>query len=500
MAETVLSSTSDSTTLTLGTDSLIIFGFPPDSTICRPLRRSSQTTWTIPYYNILWAECLSNQVVIKYARPRSKRQCHVCEIRNPVNSPNAAQWVDSLLDSAYPPNIIRAKRLRVLINPFGGQAKAVRLWERECEPIFAAANCQMQVERTTHRGHAQEIARELDVDSVDAVVCASGDGIPHEVFNGLAQQPQPRRAFHKVAVAQIPCGSGNAMSLNLHGTSSPSIAAVAIIKGVRMPLDLVAITQGNNQFYSFLSQSVGIVAESDLGTESIRWMGDFRFTWGFIVRLLGKTVYPAQVSILADGSDKDELIETHRLAVEGYRAAASKELNVDLPIPSMPSDEDRMPPLRYGTIQSPLPPQFHTQEMPDLGNFYAGNMCWMSPDAPFFPCALPRDGFLDVVSISGLVSRLRAIKMMLSVEKAQLIRFHDVSYRKACAYRISPQPRRGGGWKSWISGEGGKVLEGCISIDGERVPFEPFQAEVLQGLATVLGKRRDLFEFNGVGV
>ncbi|KAF2861735.1 hypothetical protein K470DRAFT_256586 [Piedraia hortae CBS 480.64] len=47
---------------------------------------------------------------------------------------------------------------------------------------------------------------------------------------------------------------------------------------------------------------------------------------------------------------------------------------------------------------------------------------------------------------------------------------------------------------------GGQMLEWCISIDGERVPFEPFQAEVLQGLATVLGSRRDLFEFDGVGV
>lgn len=82
------------------------------------------------------------------------------------------------------------------------------------------------------------------------------------------------------------------MSWNLNGTDSPSLAALAVVKGIRTPLDLCAVTQvvdGEEQRYvSFLSQSVGIVAESDLGTDHLRWMGDARFTWGFLSRLLGE--------------------------------------------------------------------------------------------------------------------------------------------------------------------------------------------------------------------
>ena len=41
------------------------------------------------------------------------------------------------------------------------------------------------------------------------------------------------------------------------------------------------------------------------------------------------------------------------------------------------------------------------------------------------------------------------------------------------------------------------VAEEYISIDGEKVPFEPFQAEVHEGLGTVLAKRH-LYDAPGV--
>lgn len=59
-----------------------------------------------------------------------------------------------------------------------------------------------------------------------------------------------------------------------------------------------------------------------------------------------------------------------------------------------------------------------------------------------------------------------------------------MSYRKVLGYRIVPHKRPG-------------VVEEYISIDGERIPFEPFQAEVHAGLGTVLAKGH-LYEAPGV--
>lgn len=69
---------------------------------------------------------------------------------------------------------------------------------------------------TTHHGHAQEIARTIQLDQCDAVVTVSGDGLIHEVLNGFAEHTESIKALG-VPVAPVPTGSGNALSLNLLG-------------------------------------------------------------------------------------------------------------------------------------------------------------------------------------------------------------------------------------------------------------------------------------------
>lgn len=377
----------------------------------------------------------------------------------------------------------RHKRIKVLVNPFGGQGAAQKLYATEVEPLFRAAGCHVDVQETTHSGHAVELARDLAVDDYDVVACASGDGLPHEVFNGLAQQSKPRRALRKLAVVQIPCGSGNAMSLNLNGTDSPSFAALAIVKGVRTPLDLMAVTQGDKQFWSFLSQSVGIIAESDLGTENMRWMGNIRFSIGILTRLLGKTVYPAEVAFKEEIGNKQAIRSAYRLA-RSHHDDISNKMEWEAHRVVEGDQDDSLPPLRYGSILQDVPADWTNVSMPTLGNFYCGKMAYMSSDVPFFPAALPSDNHIDMVNVDGTIPRLKAVEMMTAVEKNSMFDMDVVNYRKVSAYRISPRLR-----------PGQKV--GYISIDGERVPFEPFQVEIVGGLGTVLSRHGAVYEFEG---
>ena len=496
-------------TLTLGTDALIVLdeGLKhrrAAENCCGLLPQFSKTTKAIPFYNVLWAELNQFDLTIKYAQ-QEKNRCAVSYIAYALTDKSlhehAKQWVERLLSRAYPPNTTRLKRIKVLINPFGGQGSAQKLWQREIEPIFAAAKCDVDVERTAYRGHAAEIAEQLDVNAYDVVACASGDGTPHEVFNGLAKQKDAKAALRKVAVVQLPCGSGNAMSLNFNGTGdSPSLAALAIVKGVRTPFDLVCITQGNKTYYSFLSQAVGIIAETDLGTENLRWMGPMRFTWGVLVRLLGKEIYPAEIAVAVENDDKKAIKEAYRKDVQMLQATGGKNLHFDEAESELSAP---FPQLRYGRVQDPLPSSFQREDHPTLGNFYVGNMCWMTADAPFFATSLPSDGKMDMIDISATIPRLTGLRMLATSGDGSLINFPEVGYRKVAAYRITPQqqpiPERQGVRKrfgQWLGG--GKSREGLIAIDGEKVPFEPFQAEVIRGLGTVLSKRPGLYEWEGL--
>lgn len=104
----------------------------------------------------------------------------------------------------------------------------------------------------------------------------------------------------------------------------------------------------------------------------------------------------------------------------------------------------------------------------------------MAPDGNFFPSALPSDGYMDLVMIDGDLPTIKATRTLLAVETGKFFGLPQVQYKKISAYRIIPRDQE----------------DGYISIDGERIPFEPFQAEMCKGLGRVLSKGR-VFEAEG---
>lgn len=109
-------------------------------------------------------------------------------------------------------------------------------------------------------------------------------------------------------------------------------------------------------------------------------------------------------------------------------------------------------------------------------------MGWMTPDANFFPAALPNDGFMDLIVINGDIPRLKAISLQTSLDSGQFFNSPLVSYQKISAYRLVPRNVEGGG---------------NISIDGERLQFQGFQAEVHPGLGMTLSKSGRRYEAPG---
>ncbi|KAH9903992.1 diacylglycerol kinase catalytic domain-containing protein [Xylariomycetidae sp. FL2044] len=444
-------------------------------TVCGVSLGGTLSDLEIPFYNILWAQLADQSLIIDYAKHTSKK--HLCATKLsydigslPVASVEA--WIEALLAKAYG-SAQRQKRAKVLVNPHAGPGGADKIWEHDVKPLFEAARMSLDVVRTKYSGEAIDICQQLDIDAYDIVVPCSGDGLPYEVFNGLGQRPDARKALHQLAVAHIPCGSGNAMSCNLNGTHLPSLAALAIIKGVRMPMDLMSVTQGAKRMLSFLTQSVGIIAEADLGTENMRWLGAARFDIGVTTRVFSKKVYPCDISIKVEIQDKAQ-VKAHYGREQGQnglgqrREAQSSERSstTDLDI------GEGLPPLRYGTVNDKLPDDWETTSRDKLGNFYCGNMAWVAPDANFFPAACPNDGLMDVVVNDGNLSAVKYVELLTSTGSGRFFDNPHMSYRKVVAYRFTPRDQK----------------DGYISIDGERVAFEPFQVEIHQGLGTVISK------------
>jgi sphingosine kinase len=342
---------------------------------------------SIPLYNVLWAEVAENILTVDYAHNVSKTKLRPAKFTGKIAEECAAEvqeWIQTLLSRSYG-RAKQQKRAKVFVNPHAGPGGAEKRWTKDARPLFEAARMKLDVVRTTYSGEAVELSEKIDVDAFDTIVSCSGDGLPHEVFNGLGKRPDAKIALKKIAISHIPCGSGNAMSCNLYGTHRASLAALAIIKGIETPMDLVSVTQGDRRTLSFLSQSLGIVAESDLGTENLRWMGGARFTYGLVARIFQKKLYPCDIAVKTEIEHKDGVKEHYK------RSRSNPSLN-DLAksqegdsngqsVTRQESDttdtisgEDGLPPLKYGTIQDDLPSDWELIPHQKLGNFYCGNV------------------------------------------------------------------------------------------------------------------------------
>jgi sphingosine kinase len=345
------------------------------SNFCGVPYGSAPSELRIPFYNVLWAEALDNTITVDYANEKGK-QVLADKISYPLGDiplVKAQSWTEALLEHAYGP-AQRQRRAKVLVNPHAGPGGAVKIWTQQVEPLFKAARMILDVEYTKSQGAAIGISEKLDIDKYDIIVPCSGDGLPHEIFNGLGMRPDAGRALRQLAVAPIPCGSGNGISCNLNGSHIPDVAALAVIKGVRTPMDLMSVTQGHTRTLSFLSQSIGIIAHCDLGTEHLRWMGPARFDYGAVKGAVTHLSVPITVSVKTQVADKDEvktMFARERLAQAKEDFAATRE-KVAIRTPS--NGTDGLPPLQYGTVNDKLPEDWITTEHKKMGNFYCGGV------------------------------------------------------------------------------------------------------------------------------
>ncbi|TIA72573.1 hypothetical protein E3P92_02181 [Wallemia ichthyophaga] len=371
---------------------------------------------------------------------------------NPLNM-SIEQARDFLHGLRVKAGIPRARKLKVLVNPVGGQGNAIRYYNERVFPILRSSGCTVDLQMLEYKLHAFDIAKEMDL-SYDAIVCVSGDGAVHEVLNGFLHHQNPIKAI-QTPLCPIPAGSGNSLSLCLLGLEEGfdiSLATLNAIKGHAMPLDLFSIMQGNKRTLSYLTQATGLMADLDIGTEDMRWLGDTRFVIGYVRSLVRNAPCPCEIYIKVEHDDKNQMVNWVR------------ERHLDTPVPVPQYTGSELPKVQY-----PNGPEFDWEKVSDdISYLYAGQVPWVSRDLKQFPVSMPNDGFIDV-AVQLNVSRMQKIKAMDGAENGAMFFDDSLKYYKAKAYHFKPLQ-----------------TDGYISIDGESAPILPFTVEIMPSLARVL--------------
>ena len=131
------------------------------------------------------------------------------------------------------------------------------------------------------------------------IVVVSGDGLVHEIINGLMERNDWSTAI-QTPISQIGAGSGNAFSTSISFLSNETYQDVSLeklatsmaflmLKSKPEPLDLIKVQLANKQIiHSFLNIEWCIVADVDLESENYRYFGGLRFFIGMIKRIISK--------------------------------------------------------------------------------------------------------------------------------------------------------------------------------------------------------------------
>lgn len=405
---------------------------------------------------------------------------------------DAGAWAVQALRAAYPRTSSR-RRVLVICNPSGGKGHGQRVLEQIVVPTLKAARCDLTVVKTTHRGHAYQVASELDADAFDALACVAGDGTVHEVVNGLASRADAERAT-RLPLVPVPTGSGNGLFVSLHGAPAgfqARLACLSVIKGTAHQHELMAITQPARafdegtaakyvhrttaangeeyvQYYSFMSQAIGIMADIDIGTEWMRWLGDLRFTLGYLHGVLRNKPCPVDIDVLLGPHGTTSLQTMYERA---GNAASARAVDDE---PNRLSDVHA---LRHGSVVDDISPA--TKLNPDgatpsassawqrvdtvPSSVYAGKVPYVGRSLMAFPYVQPCDHLIDVLVQDQRTSAWRKIISTTHGETGDHIFDEGMHYLKVAAMRISPRVHAS--------------KHRYLSIDGEMMPYAAFQVE-----------------------
>uniref|UniRef100_H3CRL8 sphingosine kinase n=1 Tax=Tetraodon nigroviridis TaxID=99883 RepID=H3CRL8_TETNG len=211
----------------------------------------------------------------------------------------------------------RPRRLLLLVNPFSGRGQAMQWCQTQILPMIKEANISYNLIQTERQNHARELIREISLPEWDGIVIVSGDGLLHEVINGLMERPDWEQAI-KIPVGILPCGSGNALAGSINHNAGYDMClreslllncCFLLCRGGVRPMDVVSVTtspppSSNNhtapprRLFSFLSVAWGFVSDVDIESERYRGLGSARFTLGTLVRIASLRSYKGRLSFL----------------------------------------------------------------------------------------------------------------------------------------------------------------------------------------------------------
>lgn len=337
------------------------------------------------------------------------------------------------LCSSQQPSAVSPLRYLIVVNPQSGPKRSGgKLCETQVQPMLEQAGIEVDVCITTHPNHAQErmakSSTEEDIAGYDGLVLMGGDGVVHEAYNGLFARADKDELLKKLKIGVIGCGSCNGFSTSLAHGSHERYGIVAetflVAKGQSCWHDTSRYQTTTKSYSSFLTFSWAIIADIDIESEVLHWLGEPRNDIWAVLRILALRRYQATFSYLP-----------------------ATEATADNTI-TMPA------------LSDPVPSTWTTVE-DGFYLFWASHVTHAAMHTYHSPNSKFQDGIFEIMIVRGRISRYRMTRILLALESGNHVGMPGVEFVQCVAYRLV------------------KETPGSFNdIDGEAVEDGPIQAQV----------------------
>jgi len=354
----------------------------------------------------------------------------------------------------------RKKPILVLINPKSGTGHSMSMYTKQLVPELQSLGVRHELIKTEYAGHARKVASELDLDEYSGIACISGDGLVHEVYNGLYTRSDWDEKASRIPIGLVPGGSGCALNCSLlimnkqkldglnslGSAASARNVAVGAAKGRSTKLDLFEIEMKScekRKILSFVGVTFGVIADCDLGSEWLRFMGYIRTYFYVVGRIIKPKEYRAKLSYLPHPVD---------------------------PASGRPVPGETLPEVRLPALSSPVPDSWTTIE-DEFRIAYALNLSHLDPATMFAPQSTLGDGVMWL-AVVGQITFADSLKWLANSDKGFLKGNPHMRLIPVQAFRFEPV----------------FPLDGFMSLDAESVAFEPLQGRILRGKARIMSE------------
>jgi sphingosine kinase len=106
-------------------------------------------------------------------------------------------------------------RYIVFLNPMGGQKKAQVIYDTIVSQMLEQACVDHDLVVTTHARHAEDYIMSTDFDLYDGFIAMGGDGLIHEVLQGIQRRSDADAVLKKLKMGVIGCGTCNGLAKSI---------------------------------------------------------------------------------------------------------------------------------------------------------------------------------------------------------------------------------------------------------------------------------------------